>query len=532
MSLRIEIELTSARGDGTWTWRAAGARQPKGVLNDSILYPGAVAGDVVRAEATVGIDGTTINSVQPPKAAKKAEAVIELIPSNGEFQAVTSTLTSKASGRPRPPRDKRPTRLGERLPSRNSGGRAANGTASHTGMGTGQGHGRSTPVTGPAGTRRSSGQPVGSDAGARSRIGGRASPAPDSGTGAQRGRPAPREDARSRRFSPGTKHRRAAVEAMLPEQRPIAEQLLKAGMPGVRQAISAQNAQAKEQGLPEVAPEPLLTMAETLLPVLKAATWRDRAEAAMAELATISLRDLRSVVTGSEALARDDETRMLVGNLREALEARVAKLRQNWVDEITRAIDEGKLVRALRASARTPEPTARFPAELAVRLGEAAGTNMSSELSVARWVAMMEAVADSPVRRSVKPVGLPRDSDAEFVEHAKHLCGKIPGLASLLGMNMPPPPGPSRPSARPNARPPRPPTRSAPAAPLIITQTTEPTGPECEATEPTVPEGEATEPTVPEGEATEPTATRPQAEVAASELHVGGPEVPSHPPVG
>ena len=34
---RIDIELTSSRPDGTWTWRAAGARQPKGVVSASVL---------------------------------------------------------------------------------------------------------------------------------------------------------------------------------------------------------------------------------------------------------------------------------------------------------------------------------------------------------------------------------------------------------------------------------------------------------------------------------------------------------------
>ena len=38
MARRIEIELTSARPDGTWTWRAAGAREPKGVLDGKLLY--------------------------------------------------------------------------------------------------------------------------------------------------------------------------------------------------------------------------------------------------------------------------------------------------------------------------------------------------------------------------------------------------------------------------------------------------------------------------------------------------------------
>ena len=50
MSHRIDIELTSAN-DGVWTWRAAGARQPKGTLDPGTLYEGARVGDVVRAEA-------------------------------------------------------------------------------------------------------------------------------------------------------------------------------------------------------------------------------------------------------------------------------------------------------------------------------------------------------------------------------------------------------------------------------------------------------------------------------------------------
>src|SRR5436305_14112119 len=67
MSRRIDIELTSVREDGTWTWRAAGAKQPRGVVDSSLLYEGARAGDVVRAEADFEIEGITIISVVPPK---------------------------------------------------------------------------------------------------------------------------------------------------------------------------------------------------------------------------------------------------------------------------------------------------------------------------------------------------------------------------------------------------------------------------------------------------------------------------------
>ena len=51
MSRRIEIELTSVRPDGTWTWRAAGAQKPKGVLDGALLPAGAAVGQVLKAEA-------------------------------------------------------------------------------------------------------------------------------------------------------------------------------------------------------------------------------------------------------------------------------------------------------------------------------------------------------------------------------------------------------------------------------------------------------------------------------------------------
>ncbi|MDQ6728499.1 MAG: hypothetical protein M3066_20400, partial [Actinomycetota bacterium] len=69
---RIDIELTSTRPDGTWTWRAAGARQPKGVLAGSVLHDGAKVGDVVKAEADFDIEGINVTSVTAPKARKKA----------------------------------------------------------------------------------------------------------------------------------------------------------------------------------------------------------------------------------------------------------------------------------------------------------------------------------------------------------------------------------------------------------------------------------------------------------------------------
>ena len=73
MARRIEIELTSSRPDGSWTWRAAGAREPRGVLDGNLLPEGAKAGDVLRAEAEFEIDGITIVSVLAPKENSRPE---------------------------------------------------------------------------------------------------------------------------------------------------------------------------------------------------------------------------------------------------------------------------------------------------------------------------------------------------------------------------------------------------------------------------------------------------------------------------
>src|SRR3954452_10141563 len=110
MSRRIDIELTSSRDDGTWTWRAAGAKQPKGVLDADLLYPGAQTGDVVRAEAEFEIEGITVISVMPPKSKRAEPERLEIIgPPRAPTPGVTSSLVPK-SERPRRDRGDRPDR--------------------------------------------------------------------------------------------------------------------------------------------------------------------------------------------------------------------------------------------------------------------------------------------------------------------------------------------------------------------------------------------------------------------------------------
>src|ERR1700693_1575132 len=67
MTRRIDIELTSNRDDGTWTWRAPGARQPRGSLEEELLPAGAKVGDVLRADAEFDLEGIVVTSVLAPK---------------------------------------------------------------------------------------------------------------------------------------------------------------------------------------------------------------------------------------------------------------------------------------------------------------------------------------------------------------------------------------------------------------------------------------------------------------------------------
>jgi hypothetical protein len=54
-------------------------------------------------------------------------------------------------------------------------------------------------------------------------------------------------------------------------------------------------------------------------------------------------------------------------------------------------------------------------------------------------------VVDSPVRRTVKPAGLPARADEALLVEARKASGYVPELARLMGIPIPPPPGPRRP---------------------------------------------------------------------------------------
>ena len=79
MSRRIEIELTSNKGDGTWTWRAAGAREPRGLISADMIPKGAGISSVFTAEVQSDMDGIAVLAVIETEDTRTAPETIEVI---------------------------------------------------------------------------------------------------------------------------------------------------------------------------------------------------------------------------------------------------------------------------------------------------------------------------------------------------------------------------------------------------------------------------------------------------------------------
>ena len=436
MGHRIEVELTSQSDETTWTWRAAGAKLPRGTVDAGLVPAGTTVGTVLRAEVETTLDGTTVTALLAPKGKSAPKPVdrIEVVGTPQKGPDVNVVLAGKGKRR----RDDDGDRDGSRRPSgrgpRGEGGAPRGEGRGRDGGGSGaprgEGRGREGAGAGAGGPRRSGPARLGGREGGRDR--------------SERG---------DRRPQTSTVFRNAALAELRPEQLPVAEQLLKGGVPSVRQAIQEQNARARAEGRPEVTEGPLMAMAEELRPIIGLATWKDRASVARNAGKDTPLRELRSIVASASTVTLDEEGTEMQKSLRTSLTERVTALRERWVERITTSLDEGRVVDAVRASIRAPEPSARLSAELAVRLADAAGQAMTKDTAPEDWKALLEVVVECPVRRTVKPAGLPEGADEALLSEARKAAGLVPELAKLLGIPIPPPPGPRRPvPARPAGR--------------------------------------------------------------------------------
>jgi len=395
MSRRIEIELTSKREDGTWTWRASGAREPKGVVVDSLVPAGAAVKDVLRAEVESDLDGTRVLSIQAPKQKTARTGLLELLPNEKPFEPVTQQLRKKG------PRDDK-----KRGPRRD--------------------------------------RPANKDG--------------ESADRPQRNR-RPHFDAppelpqrpKAKRVRAGRAHIDAVLAALPEAQRAIAEKVLSGGVPAVRAAIEEQNKTAVAAGQEKVPADGLVQIAEQLLPKLRVAEWLDKAEGAQKILTEIDLRDLRAIVVASNdpVIARDESTRKLAEAMKAGLVVRQETETKNWLEDIQAATNVGRVVRALKLSSQPPKAGVPFPPALAAQLATATTAALTIDAPAERWVALLEAAAFSPVHGKITPVAPSSQVSEELTKTVMRLGPLMPQIAALYGVTV----DPKAPAPRPLRQP-------------------------------------------------------------------------------
>jgi hypothetical protein len=415
MSKRIDIELTSNRGDGTWTWRAAGAKTPKGTLNGSILDAGAKTGDTIKVEAEFDLDGVEILSLVKTKEKAVRGNLLQIIGSEKEFQPVTQKLADKSKDRkPKRDGDRKPRRDGDKRPPREG----AEGEKS------GDRRPRRPSFTAPPELPK---------------------------------RPA------AKRLKPKRVHRAAVLDTLPVEQRGVAERALTGGIKAVRDAVKEQNEQLKKEGKPLVPADGLISMAQELLPKLRVAEWLDKAEAAKADIELLDLRDLRQVVVGADdpMVVRDETTRSLAAELKAALKTRQEFEQTRWLEDIKSALAVSRVIRALKISSEPPKAGQPFPADLGAQLATAASASLASETAPDRFCAVLEAIAFSPVRGQVKLAAAPPTTNEAMLSTVKRVAPLVPQIASVFGITVTP--GANSPRPLRPTRPVRPKGKPAPA---------------------------------------------------------------------
>ncbi len=392
MSRRLEIELTSVRPDGTWTWRAAGAKQPKGELEGNLLPEGTAVGALLRVDADFLVDGIEIIGVVPEKGARKEPELLEILGSGREEPLVTTQLAPKGRGG-------------------KGGGRGRDGRGR-------DGRGRDGRD---GGRDRDGGRGRGGDSGSDRPRGARPDPVPQ--------RPAPK------RLRPRRTHRDAALAEIPEEQRVVGEQVLRGGVPAVREEARKQNEAAKVENRPGIPVDQVVAMAERLLPNLRSAEWLDRAEAAKRDLEELDLRDLRSVVVAADGGARSEEARALRDELTAGLTRRVEEDHRLWIADMEANLDAGRFVRALRLSSRPPKAGTPLPPELSKRMVEAVSKGLDARTKQELYAAALDALSFSPVRTLVIPAGKPEEPSEELLEAARRVADKAPAVAELFGVD-------------------------------------------------------------------------------------------------
>ena len=368
MSSRLDIEITSKINDTSHTWRAVGAKQPKGTIKTSLLPNGVDVGHKFRVEAEFLLDGIDIIAVLPPKTKREEPEMLEIIGSGKSETGVTTSLVSKKKRKqndrnkrdkkPRKPRDKADRQPDKKLKK--------------------------------SSTRR----------------------------------PKSFQPPRGKRLKAKQKNRNNFLATLPDLHRPLATEVMHGSIPKLREKI-------KRMDLPEGFDEPILGFAEELNRGIKTAEWLDKAEAIDNNIDSVDLQDFRSVVAASSNFAKSPEAIYLKEKLEAGLKIRIEKELQEWLKIIKDALHEGKVVRALNFSSRPPKAGTQLPEDVSKELVQQASDALNSDTSPARWCVVAEAVAFSPVRLKVQPTSLPSRTDEELEKLLQKHSERFPAISTL-----------------------------------------------------------------------------------------------------
>ena len=368
MPNRLDIEITSQSTESSYTWRSAGAKEPKGTIKASLLPSGVAIGDVLKVEADFMIDGIEITAVLPQKIKKDGPELLELLGTGKETAGVTTSLLKKSSNRKR--------RKDARVGPKNK-----------------QAKDRKQSRSSKAKTERKDRKPYRSP--------------------------------RGKRLKPSKKYRNEFIESLPELQKPIAKELSGSTIPNLRRTI-------EKMDLPEGFPDALLDYAENLNQQLKMAEWMDKATAVENNIENIDLQDFRSVVASSARWAKSANSIVVKERLELKLNERIDQDHKKWLTSIEEALQEEKTVRALNLSSRSPKAGAQLPEAITARLIEQANKSLNAEATAHRWSIVAEAVAFSPVRQKITPDGLPTEISEELKQSIKKHGDRIPQIAKVF----------------------------------------------------------------------------------------------------
>ena len=368
MPNRLDIEITSQSTESSYTWRSAGAKEPKGTIKASLLPSGVAIGDVLKVEADFMIDGIEITAVLPQKIKKDGPELLELIGTGKDTAGVTTSLVKRSSNRKR----RKDARVGPKNKQAKDRKRLRNSKAK---------------------TERKDRKPY--------------------------------RTPRGKRLKPSKKYRNEYIESLPELQKPIAKELTGSTIPNLRRTI-------EKMDLPEGFPDALLDYAENLNQQLKMAEWMDKATAVENNIENIDLQDFRSVVASSARWAKSANSMVIKERLELKLNERIDQDHKKWLTSIEEALQEEKTVRALNLSSRSPKAGAQLPEAITARLIEQANKSLNAEATAHRWSIVAEAVAFSPVRQKITPDGLPTEISEELKQSIKKHADRIPQIAKVF----------------------------------------------------------------------------------------------------